>query len=92
MTLEQQIVKTAMDKMSSQGYFSICDFKKWCEILRVSLPSHELAKLSALHCIHFADMPADVLTYVQEQCVALFAATELKLLEVPPKILSLKVS
>jgi len=75
MDLDHQVVKMSMEKMAKKGYFDICSFRTWCRILRVHLPSRDIERLEALHCVHFADMSPEVKIFIQDCCYSVFNNT-----------------
>lgn len=59
--LKQATVITALNAMVRRGYLDICTIDKCAEILSIQLRGFEPYRLlSALHCVHFAEMPTQV--------------------------------
>jgi hypothetical protein len=78
--LDTQIVLTCFADMTRRGYFDICAFRKCVEIMRVVVPRNISDRLEALHCVHFKDMPADVIAFVESSCLKLFELPQLHLI------------
>lgn len=57
-----QIAATALNKLLRQKYFSISAVDDLCKLLGGGdgYNGHAYRQLKALHCIDYADMPADV--------------------------------
>ena len=58
--LQVQIAKTAIENMLSKKYFDICAIDKVGTLLRRHPAGLAYDMLSALHCVHYAEMPAEV--------------------------------
>ncbi len=55
------VAKTALKNMMRKGWLDICTIKKVIELNGVIPNGEDLRKLEALHCIHFCDMPEELL-------------------------------
>lgn len=65
--LKRATIMTALNDMVRKGYFSVCTVDRCAEILGISLRGSEPYRLlSALHCIHFNEMPRDVRNAIPE--------------------------
>lgn len=51
---------TALNKMLSDGYFSICTIDTIAKMLAVTPPSQPYSILHTLHCVKYADMPPEI--------------------------------
>jgi hypothetical protein len=59
--IEILVAKTALKKMMEQGYFCICTIDKVLKITGGIPGPRDYQMLSALHCIHYKDMPPALL-------------------------------
>lgn len=59
--LTAEVVRTSLNHMFRQGWLSICTIDKVAALLNIH-PGRTAAyrKLSALHCVHFNEMPPEV--------------------------------
>ena len=54
------VAKTAIDQLFSQKHFSICKLNDVLDLLGASRNTDAHTALKALHCVDYADMPADL--------------------------------
>lgn len=67
--------KVALNKLFKQGHFSICVVRELAELFNV-LPNPEAMRLlQPLHCINYADMPAELYTKLPEIVQTALAGT-----------------
>ena len=59
--METLAAKTALKKMVEQGYFDICTVDNVLKISGGIPNSREYQTLRLLHCVHYKDMPAELL-------------------------------
>jgi hypothetical protein len=59
--IEILVAKTALKKMVEQGYFCICTIDKVLKISGGIPDPRDYQMLSALHCVHYKDMPPTLL-------------------------------
>ncbi|EIL99109.1 hypothetical protein [Rhodanobacter thiooxydans] len=58
--IKQQVAITALNKMMSQGHFSICTIDQIAKMLDITPDPEAYAVLRPLHCIDYATMPRDL--------------------------------
>jgi hypothetical protein len=70
--LERLAVQTAMKKLLSSTYFDITALRNCLEIAGVIPDGKTMRALNVLHCVHYADMPKELLEQLPETIVSLF--------------------
>lgn len=58
--LKQQAAIAALNKMMSQGHFSICTIDTIAAMLGITPDPEAYAVLRALHCVNYTAMPRDL--------------------------------
>lgn len=67
-----ETVRTALKHMYDDGYLSICTIDKLVKLLDVAPPAETYQMLSALHCVHFAEMSKELRAKVMQAIMDLF--------------------
>ena len=69
---EKQAVAIALKKMFQGSHFNICTVDQCLKITGAIPPSADYNALSALHCVHWSDMPASFRDEVFVKTLELF--------------------
>ena len=70
---QQLVLRTATRKLFDQSYFDICTVDKLMKLIGTHANTPAYTQLSALHCVHYADMPKDLrerIPHLVRECLA----------------------
>lgn len=70
--LSGMVIATAMRKMFEQGWFNICTVDQCLKVAGIIPPKREYEMLRTLHCVHFGEMPRELVDGVQTLLAACF--------------------
>jgi hypothetical protein len=79
-TFERLAIQTALEKMLHGNYFDICTVDNVLKITRTVPDGRVYNALRLLHCIHYRDMPRELLVEIPGMLAEVFRGP---LLEVP---------
>lgn len=77
------VIGTAMQAMFKKGWVDITAIRKCLEIASIVAPAEPLRNLEALHCVHFSDMPPELVQRIPGMLQECFRGLDLNSL-VPP--------
>jgi len=72
-TFKQQTIITALKDMFQGTYFNICTIDKCLKIANAIPRATDYDCLSALHCVHWKNMPSELREEVYNRTLAMFS-------------------
>ncbi len=71
-------VQAALNKMVTQGYFDITTIDNIAKLMELVPDRKQYTELRLLHCVHYDQMPAEMISMLPEKIMALLRSPTLE--------------